>query len=117
MDSTELGWTQETWQVIYSGLLREAGKVRVAQKVFPTSLVQGDANQILNEIIDFAGATLTPPKLDLSVQEGDTKPFVELYREFSLTTTQVRQESETKLGETLARMSAKEIALAEDAYI
>jgi uncharacterized linocin/CFP29 family protein len=50
------------------------------------------------------------------VSEGDTKPFVELYREFSLTTTQIKQEPEFKVGETLARMSAKEIALAEDAY-
>jgi uncharacterized linocin/CFP29 family protein len=117
MDSTELGWSSAAWDEIYAGLLREVGKVRVAQKVFPTSLVPGDANQILNEVIDFAGAAATPPRLDLSVQEGDTKPFVELYREFSLTTTQVRQEAETHLGETLARMAAKEIALAEDAYI
>jgi uncharacterized linocin/CFP29 family protein len=117
MDSTELGWLDVTWKEIYAGVLREVGKVRVAQKVFPTSVVEGDANQVLNEIIDFAGAALVPPKLDLSVQEGDTKPFVELYREFSLTTTQVRQETETKVGETLSRMSAKEIALAEDAYI
>jgi len=108
MDSTELGWSQATWNEIYTGLLQEVGKVRVAQKVFPTSLVEGDANQILNEVINFA---------DLSVEEGSTKPFVEIYREFSLTTTQVRQEAQTHLGETLARMGGKEIALAEDAYI
>jgi uncharacterized linocin/CFP29 family protein len=112
MNGTELGWTQETWQGIYASVLKEAGKVRVAQKIFPTSLVTGDPNQLNNEIINFGAAGQA-----LSVAEGDTKPYVEIYREFSLTTTQVRQEETAKLGETLARMSAKEIALAEDAYI
>ena len=88
--------------------VKEVGKVRVAQKVFSATVVTNDATQIPNEVIDFA---------DLTVREGDTKPFVELYRDFSLTTTQVSQETTQKLGATLARMGAKEIALAEDAYV
>ena len=79
MDGTELGWTQETWQSIYASILKEAGKVRIAQKIFPTSLVTGDPNQLTNEIIDFGAAGQA-----LSVSEGDTKPYVEIYREFSL---------------------------------
>jgi uncharacterized linocin/CFP29 family protein len=69
--------------------------------------LENDPTQIWNEVIDFS---------DLTVKEGDTKPLVEIYREFSLTATQVRQEG-NHMGRTLARMAAKEIALAEDAYI
>jgi uncharacterized linocin/CFP29 family protein len=117
MESTELGWSGEIWNEINDGVLTEVGKVRIAQRVFPTSIATNDPAQVSNEIIDFAGAVAAVPRLDLSVKEGDTKPFVEIYREFSLTTNQVRQEIQTKLGGTLARMSAKEIALAEDAYV
>jgi hypothetical protein len=63
--------------------------------------------EIPNEVINFA---------DLSIHEGLTKNFVEIYQEFSLTHAQVCKEAEHKTCKTLARMAAKAIALAEDAY-
>jgi uncharacterized linocin/CFP29 family protein len=111
MNDTDLGWSDEAWKEIDDDVLKEVGKVRIAQRVFPTSALENDPTQIWNEVIDFS---------DLTIKEGDTKPLVEIYREFSLTATQVKQENEHNghnVGRTLARMGAKEIALAEDAYI
>jgi uncharacterized linocin/CFP29 family protein len=53
----------------------------------------------------------------LSVQEGLTKPFVELYQEFPLTSTQIGKEAKDKTCQTLSRMAAKALALVEDAVI
>lgn len=50
----------------------------------------------------------------LSIREGRTKPFVEIYQEFPLTSTQMTKEPQIKTCRTLARMAAKALALAED---
>lgn len=107
MNTSELNWPDQVWKDINDDVLKEVGKIRVAQKVFSTTVLDNDPTQIPNEIIDFES---------MSVKEGDTKPFVEIYREFSLTSTQVKQEGNQKICRTLARMAAKEIALGEDAY-
>ena len=107
MDTSELNWSEQIWKDINGDALKEVGKVRAAQKVFPTSTLENDPTQIANEVIDFSSMT---------VQEGSTKPFVEIFREFSLTSNQVKQEADQKTCRTLARMAAKEIALGEDAY-
>lgn len=108
MDASELGWPESIWEEIKAAVLKEVGKVREAQKVFPTATFDTSPTQVADEVIDFAA---------LTIREGETKPFVEIYREFSLTNTQVKQEAEQRAGRTLARMAAKELALAEDAYI
>jgi uncharacterized linocin/CFP29 family protein len=107
VDPAELGWSEAIWSEINQNVLTEVGKVRVAQKVFPTAVIDSSPTQVPNEVIDFATMT---------IREGETKPFVEIYREFSLTGTQVQQEEAQHAGRTLARMAAKELALAEDAY-
>ena len=57
---------------------------------------------VWNEIND---AVITDS--DLTIQEGSTKPFVEISRELELTGAQVSREGEKKTGKTLARMAAK----------
>ena len=104
---SDLDWTETTWQEINDAVLEEVGKVRVAQKVFPTAQLDGDPVQVPDELIDFQ---------NLSIQEGQTKPFVELFAKFTLTSTQVKQEADQKTCKTLARMAAKALALAEDTY-
>jgi uncharacterized linocin/CFP29 family protein len=76
--------------------------------VFPTTGFDASPTEIPNDVINFA---------DLSIQEGLTKPFVEIYHEFPLTATQVAKEAQLKTCKTLARMAAKAIALAEDTVI
>jgi hypothetical protein len=49
-----LGWSDEAWKEIDDDVLKEVGKVRIAQRVFPTSALENDPTQIWNEIIDFS---------------------------------------------------------------
>jgi uncharacterized linocin/CFP29 family protein len=107
-NGNEINWPDSVWQDINTAILTEVGKVRIAQKVFPTTGLNNNATEIPNEVIKFA---------DLSIEEGKTKPFVEIFQEFPLTSTQMKKESESKICKTLARMAAKGIALAEDHII
>jgi hypothetical protein len=63
MDTSELNWSEQVWIDIKTDVLQEVGKLRVAQKVFPTSTLANDPRQIPNEVIDFSNMT---------VKEGDT---------------------------------------------
>ncbi len=107
MDSCEINWPDTVWKDINDGVVTEVKKVRVAQKVFSTTIFDNYPVQIPNEIINFT---------DLSIKEGETKPFVDIYVEFTLTSPQVKQETDQKICHKLAIMAAKVVALAEDAY-
>lgn len=107
-NSTEVNWDENTWKEINDAVVAEVLKVRTAQKVFPTAVLDTNPTEIPNEVIDFT---------DLSIKEGQTKQLVELYNEFTLTTTQVSREPQLKTCKTLARMAAKAISLTEDIVI
>lgn len=100
-------WTPDLWDEIDKAVKAEIGQLRVAQRVFPS--------------IDVAGSAVVPAdRLDLenmSIEEGQTKPLIELSVEFRLTQSQVENEPTLHTGRTLARLAAKSIALAEDAII
>ena len=104
-NSNEVSWPAAVWQEIDEAVVKEVAKVRTAQKVFPTLEFDSSPTEIPNDVINFA---------DLSIREGNTKPFVEIFQEFPLTNTQVNREQEIKVCMTLARMAAKAIALGED---
>lgn len=104
----EVNWPESIWKDINETVVKEVAKVRIAQKVFPTTVFDNDPTEVINDVITFPA---------LTIKEGATKPFVEIFREFPLTSAQVSKESEKKAGKTLARMAAKEIALAEDTVI
>lgn len=106
-NGNEINWPDSVWQEINDGVVKEVNKVRIAQRVFPTTSFENNPTQIPDEVIDFA---------NLNIQEGQTKPLVEIYVTFNLTGTQVNQEADQKTCHTLAKMAAKVIALAEDAY-
>ena len=107
-NSSEVNWDAAVWQEINDAVVKEMAKVRVAQKVFPTTMLEGNPTEVMNEVIDTDTFT---------IKEGSTKQFVELYKEFTLTSTQVSKESQLKTCKTLARMAAKSLALAEDKII
>jgi len=106
--SHEVNWTPLIWQDINDAVIAEMGKVRSAQKVFPATEYDNNPTEIPNDVINFT---------DLSIREGQTKPFVEIFQEFSLTSAQVMNEAQLKSCRTLAQMAAKAIALAEDTII
>lgn len=106
--SHEVNWTPLIWQDINDAVIAEMGRVRSAQKVFPATEYESNPTEIPNDVINFT---------DLSIREGQTKPFVEIFQEFSLTSAQVMNEAQLKSCRTLAQMAAKAIALAEDTVI
>ena len=101
-----INWPEAVWKEINEGVVKEVNKVRVAQKVFPPTTLDNNPQVIPNEVINFT---------DLSIKPG-TKTMIEIYTQFSLSDPQVRHEADQKTCHTLARMAAKVIALAEDAY-
>jgi uncharacterized linocin/CFP29 family protein len=110
-NSNEVNWEQSIWQEINDAVKMEMGKVRIAQKVFPTMMFDTNPTEIPNDVINFQDPD------GLSIKEGRTKPFVEIYQEFPLTNTQVGKEAQIKTCKTLARMAAKALALAEDTIL
>jgi uncharacterized linocin/CFP29 family protein len=107
----EVNWDQAVWQEINDAVMKEMAKVRIAQKVFPTMAFDTNPTEVPNDVINFQDPD------GFSIQEGRTKPYVEIYQEFPLTSTQVSKEPQMKTCMTLARMAAKAIALAEDRII
>lgn len=79
-NSSEVNWEESVWKEINDAVVMEMGKVRTAQKVFPTMVFDTNPTEIPNDVINFT---------DLSIKEGQTKQFVEIYHEFPLTATQV----------------------------
>jgi hypothetical protein len=90
-NSTEINWDDGTWNKINDAVVAKVLKVRTAQKVFPTMVLENPIN-IPNELINFS---------DLSIREGPTKELVELYNEFTLTNTQVGNEQKLKIYKLL----------------
>jgi uncharacterized linocin/CFP29 family protein len=89
------------------------GRLRVAQKVFPSSLLTdgagvGTANFVPAD--EFSRETMR-------IREGETRPLVELAVEFTLTPGQVENEGVLHNGRTLARLAAKTLAIAEDSLL
>ena len=101
-------WSADVWQGITDAVVQEVAKIRIGQKVFPATMLDGDPTELQDQAIDFQ---------NLSIREGRTKQFVEIYQEFPLTSTQVAKEATDKTCQTLSRMAAKALALAEDVVI
>ena len=72
-------------------------------------LYDSHPTEVVNEVIDFSGP--------LGSARVKTKPFVELFQEFTLTTAQAMNEGQLGTCHTLAQMAAKSIALGEDTVI
>jgi uncharacterized linocin/CFP29 family protein len=104
----KLAWPTEIWQDIDQAVLDEAGRIRIAQKVFPAS-TDGNGQYVPDDAIDRRDGAKV-----LEIPEGRTKPYVELSVDLALTESQVENESTLHTGRTLAMLAAKDIAQAED---
>lgn len=106
-------WDAATWADLNQAVLDEVQKVRVARKVFPTedlSTATGGAPSWVSTgaVKRRAGANA------LHIPEGNGQPFVEITVRFEMTPAQVEAENTLHTARTLARMAAKNVALAED---
>lgn len=97
-------WNNQVWASIDNGVTTAVGAIRVLQKVFPT--------------VQLANATSVPADVfnpeKMSIEEGLTRPFIELAVEFQLTNGQVNDEPTGATATTLAKLAAKSLALGED---
>lgn len=107
----DVNWDQAIWKEINDAVVKEVTKLRTAQKVFPTTVFDNEPTEVQNEVITFAETGA------MYIREGQTKPYVEIYQEFPLSSGQVSREPQLKTCKTLARMVATVLALAEDAIL
>jgi uncharacterized linocin/CFP29 family protein len=107
-------WTLEVWGEIDKAVMAEVGRLRVAQKVFPAMQMPNAPNVSADILVQPAqGQGLAQPT-PLMIQEGATQPFMEISFEFALTQSQVDNEATLHTAQTLARLAARSVALAED---
>jgi uncharacterized linocin/CFP29 family protein len=99
-------WNENVWRNIDDGVTKTALAIRVAQKVFPT--VQLSSTSVPADIFN-------PEKM--SIEEGHTRPYIELAAEFPLKNGQVNEDPNGLTAITLSKFAAKTLALAEDMLI
>ncbi len=105
-------WDSQTWNEISRAVLEDVGRVRVAQKVFPSELrlnqdsVQADTLTTVPAPPHEASPTM--------IREGVTVPFLEVYAKFALTPSQINNEAQLRSAYTLAQLTSRKLALAED---
>src|SRR3954453_996282 len=87
-NSNEVAWSAGHWEEINNAVINEVSQIRVAQKVFPTKVLENNPTRQANDVINF-GTRGSPI---FSIDEGGTKSFAEIYQEFTLTTAQVAEE-------------------------
>src|SRR5271165_981231 len=97
-------WNDTIWKGINDEVRKVAGAIRVAQKVFPTVILDNPSN-IPDDTFDLQ---------NFAIPEGLTKPLVEISAPFSLTPNQVAYESSLHTGLKLAKLRAAAIAQVED---
>jgi uncharacterized linocin/CFP29 family protein len=104
-------WNDQIWSDIDKAVREEVGRIRVAQKVFPTKVVNNvlpvAANDLLSRASGAGGDVL-------HTGEDEFRPFIELSIEFVLTPAQVDGEENMRLARSLARRAASLLASAED---
>ena len=104
-------WNDQIWGEIDKAVRDEVGRIRIAQKVFPSTIV--------NNLQPILGNTLVAPGSPAVLKTGDDnyRAFVEISIQFVLTQAQVEGEESMRLGSTLARLAASRIAASEDAIL
>src|SRR5208283_3470241 len=93
-------WNEMIWKGINDEARKVAGTIRVAQKVFPTAILDNPSN-IPDDTFDLKTFTIA---------EGSTKPFVEISGSFSLTSNQLTYEGNLQTGLKLAKLRAADLA-------
>ncbi|MET0223198.1 MAG: encapsulin, partial [Terrimicrobium sp.] len=105
-------WNDHIWNEIDKAVREEVGRVRVAQKVFPSTVVNNVLPVSMNRAVPFGGKAPPDDPVDDVFQ-----PFFEISTEFVLTQAQVDGEENTHLAASLARLAASTVASTEDAIL
>jgi uncharacterized linocin/CFP29 family protein len=105
-------WNDHIWTEIDKAVREEVGRVRVAQKVFPSTVVNNVLPVSMNRAMPFVGTGSPAEPVDDVFQ-----PFFEISTEFVLTQAQVEGEESLHLALSRARMAASALANAEDTIL
>jgi uncharacterized linocin/CFP29 family protein len=105
-------WNDRIWSEIDKAVQEEAGRIRVAQKVFSSCVVNNVLPVCTTRAVPFGG--LVPPAGPLPDQ---FQPFFEISSHFVLTQAQVDGEENVHLAPSRARAAATAIAIAEDTIL
>ncbi len=109
-------WNQQIWSDIDKAVQEEVGRIRVAQKVFPSTVVNNVLPVSTNRVVPF-GFLAAPPPSPPTPGDDQFQPLFEISTEFVLTQAQVDAEENVHLASSLARVAASTIADAEDAVL
>src|SRR5260221_7488775 len=108
-------WNQQIWSDIDNAVREEVGRIRVAEKVFPSIIVNNVLPVAANRAVPFGAAA--PPVVLGFLPPDQFQPFLEISREFVLTQAQADGEESVHLASALARLAASAIATAEDTIL
>jgi hypothetical protein len=100
-------WNDQVWVGVDSAVTGAHTSIRVAQNVFKSTQLTG-VTSVPHDVFD-------PAKM--SIEEGETRPYVELVVEFSLTNGQVNADQNGVTVTALAPLAVRSLALAEDIVI
>ncbi len=106
-------WNSHIWSEIDKAVRDEIGRLRVAQKVFSSKIVNNVLPVLANRIEPLGN------NAPYALRTGDDvyKPFIEISIGFVLTQAQVDGEEHMHLAPSLARLAANAIATAEDTVL
>src|SRR4051794_1133948 len=102
-------WTTQLWSNVDKAVMADVGRVRVAQKIFPAQQ-KPNQDSVQADILTMGDA----PGAPLMIREGITLPFLEISAKFALTASQMGTEGQLGTAQTLAQLTARKVALAED---
>jgi uncharacterized linocin/CFP29 family protein len=111
-------WNDHIWSEIDKAVREEVGRVRVAQKVFPSTVVNNVLPVSTTRVVPFGPPPAPPaPPVPLVPADDQFQPFFEISRQFQLSQAQVDGEENLHLASSRARMAASAIANAEDTIL
>src|SRR5271165_5252164 len=105
-------WNDRIWSEIDKAVREEVGRIRVAQKVFASSVANNALPVCTTRAVPFG--VLVPPA---GVMPDQFQPFFEISSQFVLTQEQVDGEENVHLAPSRARLTATAIANAEDTIL
>jgi uncharacterized linocin/CFP29 family protein len=108
-------WNQQIWSDIDSAVREEVGRIRVAQKVFPSAVVNNVLPVSTTRAVPFGPGAVPPippaPRYDVF------QPFFEISSEFVLTQAQVDGDENVHLALSRAKLAGSALAQAEDTIL
>ena len=103
-----LAWSEPVWQQIDQAVHEEAMRAEIASKFIPLRGPFPNALTVPADVIDTESMT---------IDEGLTKPLIELWVDFALTPQQVASEEQLATAMTLATRASNFLSTAEDLLI